>query len=203
MLKLLSKLLGRDLTAPREPTIEEDESVSDAQIREEFFSVSKEVKQALKRFIALITVQLGAVESQRLIAAVMSNLEPGDTPSEAIQNGLLDDGQRRGKWLLIQVDWNATEEVEWQANELLTVAGITETWHLQGETEMTVLRALMQFSAWVKPRGFSLLHLDLGHDAYYAFLVLAEKSEEIRRAAEEAGLKVQESDAFEGEHARA
>jgi hypothetical protein len=190
------------LTAPPEPTVEEDESLSDAQILKEYFSVSRQAKQALRRFVTLITAQLGVEESQRLTKSVISHVRPGDTTSEAIENGILVDGQRRGKWVLLQVDWEATEEVEWQANELLIVAGITETWHPQGGTNVTVPRALLQFSSWVKPRGFCLLHLDLGHDACYALLVLAEKLEEIRRAAEDAGLKVQKSDEFEGEHAR-
>ena len=116
-------------------------------------------------------------------------------------SGILDDeGQRRGKWVLLQVDWKATEEVEWQANELLTVAGITETWHLQGGTKTTVPRALLEFSSWVKPRGFRLLHLDLGNDAYYALLMSQDKSAEIVQMAKEAGLKVQESDEFEVEN---
>ncbi len=102
----------------------------------------------------------------------------------------------------MQVDWKATEEVEWQANELLTVAGITETWHMESETKATVPHALVEFSSWVKPRGLRLLHLDLGDDAYYALLVSADHLEEIVQAAEEAGLKIQESDDFEREHMR-
>src|SRR5450830_1557349 len=200
MLKLLSKLLGRDLTAPAVPTVEEEETLSDAQILKEYFSVSKQNKQALRRFVRLITVQLGVEEGQRLTTSVISHLGPGNTASEAIENGILDDGQRRGKWVLMQVDWKATEEVEWQANELLTVAGINETWHLQGGTHTTVPKALLEFSSWVKPRGGRLLHLDLGNDAYYALLMSEEKSAEIVQTAKEAGLKVKESDEFEVEH---
>lgn len=202
MLKLLNKLLGRDLTAPPEPTGEDDGSLSDTQILKEYFSVSKQTKQALRHFVTLITAQLGVEESRRLTKSVLSHLGPGVTTSEAIENGILDEGQRRGKWVLIQVDWKATEEVEWQATELLTVAGLTEIWHPKDGAKVPVPRALLEFSSWVKQRGFRLLHLDLGHDAYYALLVLPDKSEEIVRAADEAGLKVQESDEFEVEHAR-
>ncbi|MCA1326293.1 hypothetical protein [Herbaspirillum sp. alder98] len=200
MLKLLSKLLGRDLTAPPAPTVEEEETLSDAQILKEYFSVSKQNKQALRRFVSLITVQLGVKESQRLTTSVISHLEPGSTASEAIENGILDDGQRRGKWVLLQVDWKATEEVEWQANELLAAAGIADTWHMESSTKATVPHALLEFSSWVKPRGLRLLHLDLGDDAYYALLALADQLEEIVQAAEDAGLKIQESDDFEREH---
>lgn len=201
MLKLLSKLLGRDLTAPPEPPVEEDENLSDAQILKEYFSASTQAKQALRRFLTLITAQLGTEESQRLTKLVISHLGRGGTTSEAIESGILDDeGQRRGRWVLLQVDWKATEEVEWQANELLTVAGINETWHLQDGTHTTVPRALLEFSSWVKPRGGRLLHLDLGNDAYYALLMSEEKSAEIVQIAKEAGLKVKESDEFEVEH---
>jgi hypothetical protein len=200
MLKLLSKLLGRDLTAPPQPSVEEDEHLSDAQILNEYFSVSTQAKQALKHFLTLVTAQLGATESQRLIKLVISHLGRGDTTSEAVESGILaDEGQRLGKWVLLQVDWKATEEVEWQANELLAVAGITETWHPQGGTNTTVPRALLEFSSWVKPRGFRLLHLDLGNDAYYALLMSEEKSAKIVQIAKEADLKVQESDEFEVE----
>lgn len=202
MLKLLSKLLGRKLTTPPELTVEKEENLSDEQILKEYFPVSKQAKEALRRFITLITAQLEIEESLRLTKSVLSHLEPGVTASEAIESGILDDGQRRGMWVLIQVDWKATEEVEWQANELLTVAGLKEIWHLQGGARVPVPQALLEFSSWVKQRGFRLLHLDLGHDAYYALLVLKGTSEETVRAADEAGLKVQESDEFEAEHAR-
>lgn len=201
MLKLLRKLWGRNLSAPPEPTVEEDENLLDAKTLEEYFSVPTHAKESLGRFLTLITAQLGTEESQRLTKLVISHLECGDTTGGAIESGILDDeGQRRGKWVLLQVDWKATEEVEWQANELLTVAGITETWHLQGGTMTTVPRALLEFSSWVKPWGFRLLHLDLGNDAYYALLMSQDKSAEIVQMAKEAGLKVQESDEFEVEN---
>ncbi|MFX5494236.1 hypothetical protein ABTD62_21075, partial [Acinetobacter baumannii] len=79
---------------------------------------------------------------------------------------------------MIQVDWKATEEVEWQANELLTAAGIAENWHMENGTKVTVPHALVEFSTWVRPRGFRLLHLDLGDDSYYALLVREDQLEE-------------------------
>lgn len=202
MLKLFSKLFRRDPPAVSEPTAQTREVFSDAQLLRAHFAVTKEAEEALRRFSTLITVQLGSEESQRLTSRVVSRLRLGDTPDDAITSGFLDDeGQRPGKWLLIQVDWKATEEVEWQANELLAVAGVTETWQWQGRTNATVAEALLAFSAWVAQRQFHLLHLDLGHDAYYALLVPADKSEEVLRAAEEAGLKLQGAREFEAENA--
>ena len=206
MLKILSKLLGRDLTARSEPVPEDERRLSDEQIMEEYFPPSKhskQAKQALRHVVTLLTEQLGREESQRLTSLVTSHLQPGETASGALEDALLgDDGQRRGKWLMIQVDWKATDEVEWQANELLASAGVAETWHLQDELNTTVPLALSSFADWVKLRGYCLLHVDLGHDAYYAFLVLQEKSDEIIRAAETAGLEIQTSDEFAAENMR-
>jgi len=179
--------------------VEEEEILSDAQIIKEYWPVSEEDNQALRRFVRLITVQLGAEESDRLTTLVMSEREPGDAIEAGINAILDEDGQRRGKWVLIQVDWKATEEVEWQANELLTAAGIAENWHMENGTKVTVPHALVEFSTWVRPRGFRLLHLDLGDDSYYALLVREDQLEEIVLAAEDAGLDVQESDDFERE----
>lgn len=202
MLKLLSRLWGRNSVAPKLPPVEEEEILSDVQITKEYCSVSEEDNQALRRFVRLITVQLGAEESDRLTTLVMSDREPGDAIDNGINAILDDDGQRRGKWVLIQVDWKATEEVEWQANELLTAAGIAQTWHMKSGTKAPVLHALVEFSTWVRPRGFRLLHLDLGDDAYYALLVREDQLEDIVQAAEDAGLDVQESDDFEREQLR-
>lgn len=202
MFKLLRKLLGRNLAAQAEPAPEIDENLSDAQILREYFSVPKQVKAALKHFITLISEDLGEQESRRLTRVVLSNLQPGDTANEAITNGMLGEkGQRRGKWFLIQLDWKATEDLEWQANEVLMTAGIAESWQLQSASGKSVPMALLEFSSWVRHRGFQLLHLDLGHDAYYAFLVNDTKVEEVLRAAKEAALKVQDSSEFGRENA--
>jgi len=47
-----------------------------------------------------------------------------------------------------------------------------------------------------------LFHLDVNCDSFSALLVSADKLEEILRAAEEAGLELQESDEFEIKQAR-
>ncbi|MES9261455.1 hypothetical protein ABEQ23_12355, partial [Cutibacterium acnes] len=85
--------------------MEEEEILSDAQIIKEYWLVSEEDNQALRRFVRLITVQLGAEESDRLTTLVMSEREPGDAIEAGINAILDEDGQRRGKWVLIQVDW--------------------------------------------------------------------------------------------------
>lgn len=61
--------------------------------------------------------------------------------------------------------------------------------------------ALLALSSWVEVRGFHLLHLDLGDDAYRALLAAAEQSEQIMRAAQAAGLKLQRSSDFAADSA--
>lgn len=133
----------------------------------------------------------------------VSTLRHGDTPDDVIHYSLLEALQSPGKWLLIQVDWKDRDEVEPQAKEMLTIAGVTETWHLQSETDTTVLQALLALSSWVEQRGFHLLHLDLGDDAYRALLAAADKSEPIIRAAQDASLKLQRTSDFAADNADA
>lgn len=203
MLKLFSRLLKRDVHTAPGPVHEENEVHSNEQLLRAHFSFSEEAGQALGRFVSLISGHLGSGESERLSSLAVSRLRLGDTADDAIADSLLgDDGQRPGKWLLLQVDWKATEEVEWQANELLAAAGLTERWQLQDGPDTTVPQALLAFSAWAEHLGFHLLHLDLGHDAYYALLAPADRSAAMLRAALEAGLKLQDSGAFAAENAR-
>lgn len=200
MFKLLNRLLGRSTPTRPAPPAAADR-VSDDQLLRSHFSVSKEAELALERFGTLVTAQLGAEESRRLTNLLVAQLQRGDTPEDAVNNSLLgDDGQQPGKWVMLTVDWKATEEVEWQANELLATAGVAETWHLQDEENKIVAQALLEFSAWVEPRGLQLLHLDLLHDAYYALLVRAELADEARQAAKQAGLKLQSCDEFRAEN---
>lgn len=200
MFKLLNKLLGRTVPTQPVPPAAADR-VTDDQLLRSHFSVTREAELALERFGILVTAQLCAQESRRLTDLLVARLRAGDTPEDAVNNSLLDDdGQQRGKWVMLTVDWKATEEVAWQANELLAVAGVAETWHLQDEENKIVPQALLEFSTWVAPRGLHLLHLDLLHDAYYALLVRADLSDEVREAARQAGLKLQSADEFRAEN---
>lgn len=72
---------------------------------------------------------MGFEESQRLADLVVSKLHEDESMIEAMTNSLLDEYQHPDKWLLLEVDWKATEEIEWQANKLLAIADVTETWN--------------------------------------------------------------------------
>jgi N-acyl-D-aspartate/D-glutamate deacylase len=203
MFKFLGRVLGLKSPDPLVPVDEKGDILSDAQLLRAHFSVSEQAEEAFSRFVILITEHLGTEESQRLTSLAVSRLRSGDSPHDAIVGSILaDEGQRRGKWLLLQVDWKAADEVEWQANELLAVAGVAKAWHVQGADSMTVPKVLLAFSSWVRQRGRHLLHLDLEDDAYCALLVPSGKSDEIISAAEEIGLKLQGADQFAGDNAR-
>lgn len=190
MFKLFGRMLGK------KPGVEAGQGVTEPPSPDEEAPVSNAARQALERFIVLVTAHLEEEERRRLVKGVLSPLHPGQTVEDAIQNGILDDGQRTGQWLLLQVDWKAADEVEWQANELLLAAGIDDTWELDDEEEASVPQALLAFSSWVERHGMRLLHLDLGHDAYYALLMRQEKVDETLRAARDAGLILRDAAAF-------
>lgn len=192
MLKLLRSLLsGRSQPSTTSTQTEPDQSLSDTEILKEHFSPSKEARQALKRFTQLISRHLGSEESKRLTNRVMACLQPGDTVEEALVNGLVDErGQQHGKWMLLSVDWRASDEVEWQANELLQAFDITVPWHFGEAKGRTVPEAMLAFSSWVGQYGLSLLHL--GGDTYAAFLVRHADLPAAIELASQAGLSVQD-----------
>lgn len=193
MFKLLKKLFEQDATA--QPLSEADETLSDAQILEEYFSPSGAAKEALRTFASLMTHHLGHPESDRLTDRVMSCLHPGQTTEEALLDGLVDEcGQQHGKWVLIHVDFRDTGEIEWQANELLQAHDVAGSWHLGDTDEMTPPQALNKLATWVKRYGLELLHLEAGDTDWCAFLVKASDTRQVFQLAEKAGMKVRYSD---------
>lgn len=199
MFDFLKKFFANHPTAPKIPDYEE--GLTDEQILKEYFSTPKKTKDALRKFILLIAEPLGDKESRRLARVTLASLYPGSTPSDALSDGLLgESGQKPGQWLVIQMDWKAHEELEWQVEELLHTFKIQEKWHWPDKKNRTVATGLLDFSSWLATRGHSLLHLDLGHDAYYAFMVETGKIPEVLEVGHSAGLKIQESDKFQNEN---
>lgn len=132
MLKLLSKLFNRDLTTLSEPI---DTNVSEDEIWEILHPTDKETlsrkKKNLKLFLQFITSHLKKSEAQRLIRVASKGLDECDYSfdesssfsalSEVIAG---DDGQRKGQWVFIQIDWKADDEIAWQVSEILNLYGI-------------------------------------------------------------------------------
>ena len=196
MFTLLKKLFGQQVPALPVATAEADpdEHLSDTQILKEYFSPSKEARQALKRFTELITRHLGSDESNRLTNRVMACLRPGEAVEEALVNGLVEDDGPHGKPVLLSVDGRAADEVEWQANALLQAFGVTETWELALAEPATVPRALLALSARAGQDGLTLLHI--GGDGYAALLVRDADLLAVMELAAQAGLTLHDEAAF-------
>lgn len=191
MFGFIKKIFARPPAAARTPEVEE--RLTDTQILKEYFSTPRKTKDALRQFILLIAEPLGEKESRRLARVTLSSLYPGSTPSDRVSEGLLgESGQKRGQWLIIQMDWKAHEELAWQVEELRHTFNLQETWQWPDQTERTVRNGLQDFAAWVATRGYRLLDLDLGHDAYYAFMVETPKVAEVLAAGHDADLQIRE-----------
>lgn len=128
MLKLLGRLLGRNVTTPSE-RIEID--VSDAEVRDGLNPMSKtdpsRTKENLQRFVQFTTSHLSKSESQRLCQVAIRSLDDADDSFGALSEVISgEDGQKRGQWAFIQLDWKATEEIAWQVTEILSVLAVED-----------------------------------------------------------------------------
>jgi len=157
-----------------------------------------ETKDALQRFMHLVTAHLHSPESRRLSDAVATSFDSCGDAAEAFEDGVLgEEGQKHGRWLVIQVDWKAHEELEWQVTEVASSFGVPErwTWTTPLETR-TVSAGLCAVASWASALGYELVHLDLGHDAYYALMVKREDAGPAHKAAMAAGLRVFDTTEF-------
>jgi len=147
----------------------------------------------LERFMCLVTAHLDVAEGRRLTDAVLTGFDSHGDTATAFEEGILgDQGQQRGQWLVIQCDWDAHDELEWQVAEVAATFGIQGQWRWpsrEPETR-TVPAGLGNVANWIAPFGYELLHLDLGGDAYYALMVRRGDAENARQAAGTSGLDV-------------
>ena len=174
MLKFLGKLLNRDLMAPAEPI---DTNVPEDEIWEILHPGSKTGlslrKKSLQAFLQFVTRQLGKVESQRLCQIAKRALDDSEDSFEALSEAMSgEEGQRRGKWVFIQLDWKAREEIVWQSSEILSAFGFNERWARDCEAEFgSVPEALLALSDWLSGRGLALLHFETESDSYWSLIV--------------------------------
>eukprot|EP01034_Spumella_vulgaris_P022780 gene22778-28942_t len=142
-------------------------------------------KKSLKAFIQFATRQLQKTESQRLSRVAMRALDDSCDSFDAlgeIMSG--DDGQRRGKWVFIQLDCKAREEIVWQVSEILTTFGIRERWAHDCITEFrSVPESLLALSDWLAERDLSLLHFETNSDSYCSVIVRASESSAAKKLA--------------------
>jgi len=205
MLKLLSKLLNRDFTTPPEPI---DTNVSVDEIWEILHPTDKTTlsrkKKNLKSFLKFITSHLKKSEVQRLVRIASKGLDSCDYSfdeyssfsalSEIISG---DEGQKRGQWVFIQIDWKADDEIAWQASEIFSLYGIEEKWTYTNDTQHSdAPKALKNLSEWLLKREFSLVHLETGGDCYCSFIIKASNLTMVKELAKEAELKIYDHDEF-------
>ncbi|MEV4782041.1 DUF6630 family protein [Burkholderia sp. LMU1-1-1.1] len=187
MLKRLSEMFSR------KPQIDPaDDSEPDAQLIEQ----AAAHKEAMEQFMRLVTRQLGDEESERLTNNVLAQFDGSEVNEGwfALTNflceGLLgEEGQEHGKWLMIQVDWKASEEIDWQVNEMLETRGIDDQWEWDSGGR-TVMDGLKVLSDWLPRHALSLLSVDFGQDAYHMLIVDNEIAARVIETGQRAGVDV-------------
>lgn len=176
MLKFLGKLLNRDLTTPAEPI---DTNVSEDEIWEILHPKKKGElalrKKNLQTFLQFAASQLNKTECQRLCRVAKRALDDSENSFEALSDVIFgEEGQRRGKWVFIQLDWKAREEIVWQVSEILSTFDISDRWEPDCEAEFdSVPKALLALSEWLGGMGLALLHFETGSDSYCSLIVRA------------------------------
>ena len=190
MLKFLGKLLNRDLTTPAESV---DTNVPEDEIWELLHPTNKAElsrrKKTLQGFLQFATSQLNKTEVQRLCRVAKRALDDSEDMFDALSEVMYgEEGQRRGKWVFIQLDWKAREEIVWQVSEILATFGISERWEHDCETEFSsVPEALLALSDWLSERDLALLHFETNSDSYCSIIVRASE----RATAKELALAAQ------------
>ncbi|SEO04660.1 hypothetical protein SAMN05428959_104366 [Duganella sp. CF517] len=133
--------------------------------------------EAMAGFMRVVTSQLGEQESARLTNAVLKQLDSRPNPISDDDVGELflealveDEGQQSGKWMMMHIDWKASDEIDWQVNDMLATRGIDEQWEWNSDGK-TVMQGLKVLAEWLPKHALSLLSIDFGHDAYYMLIV--------------------------------
>jgi hypothetical protein len=201
ILKFLGKLFHRDLAAPAEPI---DTNVPEDEIWELLHPTSKAElsrrKKNLQAFIQFAARQLNKTEIQRLCRVAKRALDNSYSKDtfEALNEVMVgEEGQRRGKWVFIQLDWRAREEIVWQVSEILATFGISERWEHDCEIEFgSTLEALLVLSSWLTERDLALLHFETNSDSCCSVIVRASEIYTAKELALAAQLTLYNHDEF-------
>jgi len=160
-------------------------------------------REALTRLTHLATAHLDEAERRRLMEVMLASFDRYGNSSEAFEEiALGKEGQAAGQWFVIQCDWKASEEVEWQVAEVAASLGIPDrwSWGVSDERARTVPGGLCEVAKWAAPLGFEMLHIDVGSDTYFAILIKRDDAESACQAAVSAGLKVLRTPELELSH---
>lgn len=178
--------------AGSKPAAAEQTNVNRAATTAGATSALQRQRQAFERFLRLITAHLDGDERQRILPLMLEKFDAYGNASEALEDLAHPDGQKTGQWLLIQCDWKAPQELEWQVAEIAISFGMPEPWYWT-ETDRqarTVPSGLNEVAHWAALQSFELLHLNLGSDTYFALMLRQPEANDAMQAAQEAGLKV-------------
>ncbi|THF70568.1 hypothetical protein E7T06_06455 [Deinococcus sp. Arct2-2] len=91
-------------------------------------------------------------------------------------------------WLVLQVDWKAADEVEWQAQLIAKTQGLTKPYEWQANPGDGVPEGLAAFAAWLEPQGFCYRPWLRDEDAYAGFVVPHALAEAVEVVALRVGL---------------
>jgi hypothetical protein len=170
MLKLLGKLLGKDLSSP--PAPDPPGNVSDREILRELHPVAS--KAAFRKFLVAITANLTAAQSKRLVdiglAAHADATAPFDV-IEAVTQAINDanDAEATLPKLFFCIDHKAKEEIQWQINQLVAARGLVDRW--EGKTSTTTESMFRDAAEWLNAHGLELLVIETAGDYYLALIV--------------------------------
>ena len=159
-------------------------------------------KEAMEEFMPLLSRHLGEEESERLTANVLAQFDGSEVDDGwfAVSTFLLDgligqEGQQRDMRLMIRVDWKASDEIEWQANELLETRGIDDEWEWDADG-LSVMDGLEALSDWLARHALTLVSVDFGQDSYFMFIVDHEIAARTVDAGRRTGMDVQTFENF-------
>ena len=168
----------------------------------------EEAGRNLQAFVAMLARGLEPGEAQRLCQAADAAWQQatqalaaegsfaGVDAFEVLQEIMAgEDGQRPGQWLIVFVDWRASDEIGWQVAELVARRNVAAAW--DGEAEFdSVPHAFAALAPWLENHGLALLHIETDADAYCAAIVGAAEAAHARQLAKAAGLTVYDPQEF-------
>ncbi|VWB21521.1 hypothetical protein BPS26883_00870 [Burkholderia pseudomultivorans] len=195
MVRLFRRWFGNskavDANNPPEPA---EPSISDAEMLRDYFSPSPQALSALADLVEIIVKPLDAAARERLVAYV-HHAEPGEDASSILDWVLTRDVSTTPEvidtsdWCLcISVDWRASYDIEWQANQMLDTLGVAERWTWRADGDVPA--GLSVLGRWLHDKGYVLLHLDTGSDEYTAFAVRHEDLDRVLALAKAAGADI-------------
>lgn len=109
---------------------------------------------------------------------VLSHWEEDRHPLIALERIIgVEQDQRRGHWLLMQLDWKAVEEIDWQVDEILATLGLEPLAEAisSEDANNSVEQAFDGLAQRLQQGGLSLIQFETEGDYYHA--AIRKKSE--------------------------